>query len=117
MTLIDDKIYYEHSTGYLYELKEKFGGKYYTPIGKLIDLISNLNITVYLKQDNIMGYTEGTKCKLQEFNGNNYSVIINGKWYGWYSFKCFSFIIVPSNPVDHSEGLLDYHNDFINSLN
>jgi len=33
MTLIDDNIYYEYSTGYLYELKEKFGGKYYTPLG------------------------------------------------------------------------------------
>ncbi len=57
---------------------------------KLINLILKLNITVYLKQDNILGHSKGTKCKLTEFNGTNYSVVIDGKWYGWYSINCFS---------------------------
>ena len=57
---------------------------------KLINLILKLNISVYLKHDNIMGYTKGTKCKLIEFNGTNYSISIDGKWHGWYSIKCFS---------------------------
>ncbi len=44
---------------------------------KLINLILKLNITVYLKQDNILGHSKGTKCKLTEFNGTNYSVIVS----------------------------------------
>lgn len=56
----------------------------------VFNLILNLNISVYLKGDNIHGYSKGTKCKLNDFTGTNYSVIIDGKWYGYYSIDCFS---------------------------
>lgn len=44
---------------------------------------------VYLKGNNILGYEAGKKGKLHDFNGERFSVVIDGKWYGYYSEDTF----------------------------
>lgn len=52
-------------------------------------LILGQKPTVYLKSDTILGHKVGTKAKLHDFNGNRFSLTIDGKWYGYYSVDIF----------------------------
>lgn len=44
---------------------------------------------VFLKDKNIMGYKPNTKVCIVGYNGNRFSITIDGLWYGWYSIDNF----------------------------
>lgn len=44
---------------------------------------------VFLKGDNILGHKTGEKARLHDFNGERFSLNINGQWHGYYSEDTF----------------------------